>query len=66
MMTRQHAAALAFATTLMIDLFIGQRAYADHPHTLMIAAANSLKEALRAILPIFEKEQGNAEVKVVW
>jgi molybdate transport system substrate-binding protein len=42
-------------------------AYADHPQTLTIAAANSLKEALRAILPIFEKEQGNnVEVKVVW
>ena len=40
--------------------------YADHPQTLTIAAANSLKEALRAILPVFEKEQGNVEVRVAW
>jgi len=40
--------------------------HADHPRTLTIAAANSLKDALRAILPIFEKDEGNVEVKVVW
>jgi molybdate transport system substrate-binding protein len=40
--------------------------YAEHPQTLTIAAANSLKDALRTILPIFEKEQGNVEVRVVW
>jgi molybdate transport system substrate-binding protein len=40
--------------------------HADHPRTLTIAAANSLKDALRAILPIFERDQGNVEVKVVW
>ena len=40
--------------------------HADSPRTLTIAAANSLKDALREILPIFEKEQGNVSVKVVW
>jgi molybdate transport system substrate-binding protein len=39
---------------------------ADHPQVLTIAAANSLKEALRAILPIFEKDHGKVEVRVVW
>jgi molybdate transport system substrate-binding protein len=41
-------------------------ALADHPQGLTIAAANSLKDALRAILPIFEKDHGNVEVRVVW
>jgi molybdate transport system substrate-binding protein len=36
------------------------------PQYLTIAAANSLKDALRAILPIFEKDHGYAEVRVVW
>jgi molybdate transport system substrate-binding protein len=40
--------------------------YAEHPQTLTIAAANSLKDSLRVILPLFEKEQGNVEVRVVW
>ena len=40
--------------------------YAEYSQTLTVAAANSLKDALRAILPIFEKEQGNVEVRVVW
>jgi molybdate transport system substrate-binding protein len=36
------------------------------PQTLTIGAANSLKDALRAILPLFEKQQGTIEVRVVW
>jgi molybdate transport system substrate-binding protein len=40
--------------------------HADSSRTLTIGAANSLKDALRAILPLFEKEQGNVEIKVVW
>jgi molybdate transport system substrate-binding protein len=40
--------------------------HADHPRTVTIAAANSLKDALRAILPIFEKDEHDVEVKVVW
>lgn len=39
---------------------------AELTNTLTIAAANSLKDALRAILPVFEKEQGNVEIRVVW
>ena len=39
--------------------------YAEYSQALTVAAANSLKDALRAILPIFEKEQGNVEVRVV-
>jgi molybdate transport system substrate-binding protein len=49
-----------------IAVWTRQPVYADHPQMLTIAAANSLKEALRAILPIFEKEQGNVEVRIVW
>ncbi|MBD0316860.1 MAG: molybdate ABC transporter substrate-binding protein [Nitrospiraceae bacterium] len=51
---------------LAIALWPPGAGYADHPRTLTIAAANSLKEALRAILPIFEKEQGNVAVRVIW
>lgn len=40
--------------------------YAEHPQTLTIAAANSLKDSLRVILPLFEKEQDHVEVRVVW
>ena len=40
--------------------------YAESPQTLTIAAANSLKDSLRVILPLFEKQQGNVEVRVVW
>lgn len=48
-------------------IWVGSRSsYAEHPQTLTIAAANSLKDALRAVLPIFEKEQGNVEVRLVW
>src|SRR5688572_19244484 len=64
-MNRQSVYMLMFLI-ITISVWTTQPAYADHPHTLTIAAANSLKDALRAILPIFEKDQGNVEVKVVW
>jgi molybdate transport system substrate-binding protein len=51
---------------MTIVLLASVRTSADHPNVLTIAAANSLKEALRAVLPVFEKEKSNIEVKVVW
>lgn len=51
--------------TLLITVFMVQPAHAD-PTTLTIAAANSLKDALRAIIPIFEKEHPNVDVRIVW
>jgi molybdate transport system substrate-binding protein len=66
MMNRQSVPILMFLLAAMTPVWTAQPAYADHPQTLTIAAANSLKDALRTILPIFEKEQGNVEVRVVW
>jgi molybdate transport system substrate-binding protein len=51
---------------LVMSIWLARPLYAEHPQTLTIAAANSLKEALRAILPLFEKEQDNVEVRIVW
>ncbi|MGH7231408.1 MAG: molybdate ABC transporter substrate-binding protein, partial [Nitrospiraceae bacterium] len=56
---------LTFVMTLALMFGSVQSSYADHPQTLTIAAANSLKDSLRTILPLFEK-QGNVEVRVVW
>lgn len=39
---------------------------ADHPETLTIAAANSLKDVLRKILPLFEAQHKNLNVRVVY
>ncbi|WP_447983543.1 molybdate ABC transporter substrate-binding protein [Nitrospira sp. Nam74] len=66
MMNRQSVPLLMFSLAAMISLWTAQPAHAEHPQTFTIAAANSLKDALRTILPIFEKEQGNVEVRVVW
>ena len=57
---------LMLLMAVMIASWSAQPVYAEHPQTLTIAAANSLKEALRAVLPIFEKEQGNVEARIVW
>jgi molybdate transport system substrate-binding protein len=65
-MNRQSVPILMFLFAAMIPVWTAQPTYADHPQTLTIAAANSLKDALRSILPIFEKEQGTVEVRVVW
>lgn len=57
---------LVVPAILLSTLFGADPAHAEHPQYLTVAAANSLKEALRAILPIFEKDRGNVEVRVVW
>ncbi len=66
MMNRQSVSLFMLGLTVIVMSLGTPQAYADHPQTLTIAAANSLKDALRTILPIFEKEQGNVEVRVVW
>ena len=57
---------LALSALFVTVVWQPETGHADHPRILTIAAANSLKDALRAILPIFEKDQGNVEVRVVW
>jgi molybdate transport system substrate-binding protein len=64
-MKNLHAIARLALVVAALPLWSGP-AYPDHPQTLTIAAANSLRDALRAILPIFEKETGHVEVRVVW
>jgi molybdate transport system substrate-binding protein len=66
MMNRQSTflAMVLIAATLTFSTV--EPVHAQYTNTLTIAAANSLKDSLRAILPIFEKEQGNVEVRVVW
>jgi molybdate transport system substrate-binding protein len=51
---------------MLFTIMSVQVTHAEHPQHLTIAAANSLKDALRAIAPIFEKETGNIEVRIVW
>ena len=57
---------LATVATLILTGMAMRPSYAEQPQTLTIAAANSLKDSLRVILPLFEKQQGNVEVRVVW
>ena len=51
-------------------LLIGLGLYAQpalaQPETITIAAANSLKDALRKILPLFETEHRNINVRVIY
>ena len=57
---------LMVVATLALAGIETRPSYAEPPQTLTIAAANSLKDSLRVILPLFEKEQGNVNVRVVW
>jgi molybdate transport system substrate-binding protein len=66
MMKHQFLLSVTVMTLLAAVMWQPGDGHADHPRTLTIAAANSLKDALREILPIFEKDRGTVEVKVVW
>src|SRR5690349_19777084 len=57
---------LTVVATLALAGIKTRPSYAEHPQTFTIAAANSLKDSLRVILPLFEKQQGNVDVRVVW
>ena len=43
-----------------------QQAHAEHPATLTVAAANSLRDALKEILPLFEAQNRDVTVRVVY
>lgn len=60
-----------FATLLLlsaITVAVGTASpvHADHPETLTIAAANSLRDVLRKILPLLEAQHKNLNVRVVY
>lgn len=58
--------ALALAVTTTANVGMGQPAYAASSEILTIAAANSIKQALRHLLPLFEAQHKNADVRVVY
>ncbi len=65
--TRQRILlALLLAIVVTIDDGIGRSASAASSEILTIAAANSLKQALRHILPLFEAQYKTVDVRVVY
>jgi molybdate transport system substrate-binding protein len=67
-MKRRH---FAYAMPLVLSALLAtvglpSAAQADRPETLTIAAANSLKDVLRKILPLFESQHKNLNVRVVY
>lgn len=53
-------------SALLASIGVSSPVQADHPETLTIAAANSLKDVLRKILPLFEAQHKNLKVRVVY
>lgn len=51
---------------LLIGLGLNTQPAQAQPETITIAAANSLKDALRKILPLFETEHRNINVRVIY
>lgn len=63
--TRQWLSHLVLLTTLVISL-VTTTARADPQETLTIAAANSLRDALRSVLPTFEAHHPRINLRVVY
>ena len=59
-------AARFLASLTLLILLLAVRLVQAEPTTFTIAAANSLKDALRAIVPAFEKERPTVQVRIVW
>jgi len=57
---------LMFAVALTMNTWNTEPVYAERSDTLTIAAANSIKQALRHLLPLFEAQHKNVEVRVVY
>ena len=51
---------------LLVGLGLNAQPAQAQPETITIAAANSLKDALRKILPLFEAEHRNTNVRVIY
>ncbi|MCE7977492.1 MAG: molybdate ABC transporter substrate-binding protein [Nitrospira sp. NTP1] len=51
---------------LLVGLGLNAQPAQAQPETITIAAANSLKDALRKILPLFETEHRNINVRVIY
>ena len=57
---------LTLIVTIAIAGWEGHPAYAERSDTLTIAAANSIKQALRHLLPLFEAQHKTADVRVIY
>jgi len=66
MRKRSAIFALVLALTTTVGVSAGRPAYAASLEVLTIAAANSIKQALRHLLPLFEAQRKNVEVRVVY
>ena len=65
-MKRHHVFPLLLILGLLAVLvWMPGRAFAQ-PETLTIAAANSLKDALRTLLPVFESQHSELTVRVIY
>jgi len=64
-MIRSHSSLNATAFVILALALLVVPAHAE-PITLTVAAANSLKDALRAVVPTFEKEHPTIQVRIVW
>lgn len=60
-----HAIPLMLSA-LLATIGLPSSVQADRPETLTIAAANSLKDVLQKILPLFEAQHKNLNVRVVY
>lgn len=63
---RQHFFGLAFLLSALIGTGWDIAPAQAQPETLTIAAANSLKDALRKVLPLFEAEHREINVRVIY
>jgi len=67
-MHRRQPSIRFLSLVLAVALSIWQvpPAFADRSDTLTIAAANSIKQALRHLLPLFEVQHKNADIRVIY
>jgi molybdate transport system substrate-binding protein len=67
MIMKPFHSSLALVLSVVLAFFIGIAPVSAEPsETLTIAAANSLREALRKVLPLFEAEHPGVNVRVVY
>src|SRR3712207_3400022 len=61
--TIRLARSVIYVMLLMLTLAVP---FAEAEQTITIAAANSLKDVLRAVIPAFEKEHPTVQVRLIW
>lgn len=66
MSARSRFVGIVFLLSLLIGIGWSSQSARAQPETITIAAANSLKDALRKVLPLFEAEQRGVNVRVIY